>query len=130
MLAAYMIFPELFNNKILGLLFTFLLLAATVYLVVFIVNETKKRALQKQGSNLEDIPCTEEGDEIVGISSVMGTRKYQQDRVACGEYEAEDGFVNVAVLCDGMGGMTDGEKASDYCSATIMDEIPELMKRI
>lgn len=56
----------------------------------------------------------------VGISSVIGKRHEQQDAVkADSDYAfAEDGR-GIAVLCDGMGGLSGGERASKLCSETI-----------
>ena len=49
---------------------------------------------------------------LVGISSIIGAREYQQD--------AADVMVNtagatLAVVCDGMGGMEEGGRASELC---------------
>ena len=62
----------------------------------------------------------------MGISSILGTRKNQQDTV----FGAVDGNRAIAVVCDGMGGMNGGELASqtaatilieDYYNTTITD---------
>ena len=44
----------------------------------------------------------------IGTSSIIGTRKYQQDALFVGK---NNGMV-LAVVCDGMGGMTSGDLAS------------------
>ena len=44
----------------------------------------------------------------MGLSSILGTRKNQQDSV----YGQVDGKRALAIVCDGMGGMNGGELAS------------------
>lgn len=50
-------------------------------------------------------------------SSIMGTRKYQQDSYACLETPAG----SLAVVCDGMGGLEGGEKASGLAVRTLLE---------
>lgn len=57
----------------------------------------------------------------VATSSVIGSRSSQQDAVKVDFYSyAEEGCM-IAVLCDGMGGLSGGEKASSLCSAIVHD---------
>ena len=58
----------------------------------------------------------------IGTSSVIGRRKEQQDAIKSDSYYsyAEDGRV-ISVLCDGMGGLVGGEKASALCSSIVYD---------
>lgn len=51
---------------------------------------------------------------LVGVSQNIGKRKSQQDAVAVSESDICTGFTDkwLGVLCDGMGGMNGGEKAS------------------
>lgn len=48
-------------------------------------------------------------DMLIGISSVIGTRQYQQDSVFADKY----GSMSIGIVCDGMGGMSSGDKASE-----------------
>ena len=74
---------------------------------------------------------------VVGVSSVIGKRKSQQDAVAVSEADVKGCFYNkwMAVLCDGMGGLRGGEKASRLCTERMMayfgecDDVPEFYKR-
>ena len=70
----------------------------------------------------------------LGISSVLGTRKSQQDSVF-GQFSEDTG---IAVVCDGMGGLRGGERASqaaverlanDFFAAGNIQNIPEFFKQ-
>lgn len=61
----------------------------------------------------------------IGISSIIGTRKYQQDAVvACNKaFLQKNNFTKgIVVLCDGMGGMNGGEIASAMTTKTIYED--------
>lgn len=61
----------------------------------------------------------------IGLSSIIGTRKYQQDAViACSKaYLRKNNFrKGIVVLCDGMGGMNGGELASTITSKKIYED--------
>lgn len=51
-------------------------------------------------------------------SSIVGTRKYQQDSYAC----IETPLGCLAVVCDGMGGLEGGERASGLAVKTILED--------
>ncbi len=51
-------------------------------------------------------------------STIIGTRKYQQDSYGC--IETPDG--GLAVVCDGMGGLEGGEKASTLAVGMLMED--------
>lgn len=55
---------------------------------------------------------------LVGASSVIGRREYQQDMISTSRNDVKGRFKEkwLAVLCDGMGGMNGGEKASFLCA--------------
>ncbi len=58
----------------------------------------------------------------VGISSVIGKRNGQQDTIksdSCSSY-ANNGKM-ISVLCDGMGGLSGGERASTLCASIVYD---------
>lgn len=58
----------------------------------------------------------------VGTSSVIGNRKEQQDTVkADDDYAIMEKGKFIAVLCDGMGGLSGGKQASEVCAAHIQD---------
>lgn len=58
----------------------------------------------------------------LGLASDIGRREYQQD-VAMASYENKDGDTKaIAILCDGMGGMNNGEIASNVCMNQIFDD--------
>ena len=80
--------------------------------------------------------CLDEGEKLEWIaarSSVIGTRAYQQDTTFL--YEGEKGVL--AVVCDGMGGMDGGEKASyeaakqlakDFFAADDIADVPSFLR--
>ena len=59
----------------------------------------------------------------IGTSSVVGQREEQQDAIKADPYFAyfERGRA-IAILCDGMGGMTGGARASALCSSIVYSE--------
>lgn len=58
----------------------------------------------------------------VGISSVIGKRKEQQDTVrADDDYALMENGKFIAVLCDGMGGLSGGKQASSLCASILFD---------
>lgn len=103
------------------------------------VQNTDPSALQ----SISDTQSAVTGDSIehiqLGFSSVIGTRKTQQDSVIVSDrdYLQDKGFKRgIAVLCDGMGGLSGGELASFATAKTIFDDfvftnpenIPEFFK--
>ena len=61
----------------------------------------------------------------VGLSSIIGTRKYQQDSAITIDENTmrKTGYKKcIAVLCDGMGGMEGGEIASAISAKTLFDD--------
>ncbi len=64
--------------------------------------------------NLEDIDEEEDG-VTVAVSSILGTRKSQQDTVF-GQYEDD---IGIGIVCDGMGGLNGGERASALAVETL-----------
>lgn len=54
----------------------------------------------------------------IAASTIIGTRKYQQDSYGC----VEDAGGCLAVVCDGMGGLEGGEKASGLSIGTILED--------
>ena len=58
--------------------------------------------MEKQTIRIEEEQCS------IGISSILGTRNSQQDTV----YASQKNGEILAVVCDGMGGMQCGDKAS------------------
>lgn len=62
----------------------------------------------------------------VGISSVIGRRHEQQDAVkADSDYAFAEEGRGIAVLCDGMGGLSGGERASKLCADTVYNAFHE-----
>lgn len=65
-------------------------------------------------------------DQIdIGMSSLKGTREYQQDMAdvkICGTSEERNRRI-IGVLCDGMGGLESGERASAVAVTTMMKEL-------
>lgn len=55
-----------------------------------------------------------QGEQLVGTSIIVGKRSSQQDAIATSEPNVVDRFPQrwLGVLCDGMGGMNGGERAS------------------
>jgi len=57
---------------------------------------------------------------FVGASSVIGRRKEQQDTIVSDTFYAYDECGKlIAVLCDGMGGLKGGKRASSLCASTV-----------
>lgn len=54
----------------------------------------------------------------VAAKSIIGTREYQQDAY----YVAENDYAKLAVVCDGMGGMEGGEKASQKAVEKLVED--------
>ena len=71
-----------------------------------------------------DIDLTEFGiydDNLsikIGVSSIIGTRKYQQDTV----FADKRGDMVIGVVCDGMGGMTSGDLASKTATQILAED--------
>ena len=61
----------------------------------------------------------------IGLESNIGMRKYQQDSAIASTDSQEAGKAckkTIAILCDGMGGMENGEIASNYCTSLIYND--------
>lgn len=103
-----------------------LLLASCLFYVLFFIMKNRKQILRLTEeitgyeNDTEDILYR---DEVFGLSSVMGTREYQQDRVGGKAFSGDNAADVFAIVCDGMGGMENGELASDYSSKTILSDI-------
>lgn len=69
----------------------------------------------------EPVPESQKSHIAVGASSIIGTRKNQQDSIytSCGSDMA------IAVVCDGMGGMEGGELASQLAIQILSQEYEE-----
>jgi len=74
----------------------------------------------------QDEVITQEDNRIptvkIGMSSVMGTRKTQQDTV----YAFSRDPLHLAVVCDGMGGLEGGEIASRMAAETLAADFLEM----
>ena len=64
------------------------------------------------------------GSIEVGITSIIGDRDYQQDYL----YFSQNDKSTLATVCDGMGGLDGGEKAS-YTAANILGDAFENSKQ-
>lgn len=63
----------------------------------------------------------------IGKSSVIGKRAYQQDAIITDDdYVYSERKIAVAILCDGMGGLSGGEQASQICAAALYQELHHL----
>ena len=61
---------------------------------------------------------------LLGMSSVIGRREYQQDALAVSDTNIGNSLKSsrlMAVLCDGMGGMNGGERASGLCIEKMLE---------
>lgn len=70
----------------------------------------------------------------MGLSSILGTRKSQQDSIF-GQFNGDSG---IAIVCDGMGGLKGGERASqtaveqlatDYFNSQPIENIPQFLEQ-
>lgn len=77
--------------------------------------EQSYRDFYPRGDTVPDIPAHE-----YGCSSIIGTRKSQQDYY--GTSAGSDGDKLLAVVCDGMGGLSGGELASRTTVETILEK--------
>lgn len=65
----------------------------------------------------------------VGISSVIGRRKEQQDTIKTDDdYALIEHGKFIAVLCDGMGGLSGGQQASNLCADFIVESFHSVEK--
>ena len=142
------------GNLIFSVLYLVLALSAVAFLVYFAIKfinalknrnvinsqnfhnaKTEKNILHNNLSNVNqqytpDLETTqqivENNDKIqIGLSSIIGARKYQQDAVvACSKkFLRQSQFKKgIIVLCDGMGGMNGGEIASTLTSKKIYED--------
>lgn len=71
--------------------------------------------------------------EITYHTDIGTTRKVNQDSAAIAVADTSAGPVCMALLCDGMGGISMGEYASGYVAADMLrwfkEELPELLRR-
>lgn len=69
--------------------------------------------------------CREELE--IGLASDIGRREYQQDAAKTGnDYEFVLSNRAIAVLCDGMGGLNGGERASKLCADLVYEGFHDL----
>lgn len=77
-------------------------------------------------------PTAEIEMSLVGASSVIGRREYQQDMICTSRNDVKGSFKEkwLAVLCDGMGGMNGGEKASFLCAHRMLSSFNQQLTEI
>ncbi len=118
------LYPTLFGSFEMGLVLSCLCAAACVYLVVFSLVAPRLNRTALSGEENDNttvlIDNRSQRDGIVGISSILGTRPYQQDRVGSCVFRTDMGEAVLAVVCDGMGGMSHGERASEHCVTSMI----------
>lgn len=81
----------------------------------------------------EDDPLATERIDVdqpmvsIGKASLIGMRKEQQDAIRTDDFDAysEEGRA-IAVLCDGMGGLSGGELASNKCASLVFNAFHEM----
>jgi len=79
--------------------------------------------VEKMLSQIELIPDTNQKEILSGMSSVLGTRESQQD--SC-YVESGPGGNAVGIVCDGMGGLSGGEFASQNAVKTFVEDFEEI----
>lgn len=81
---------------------------------------------------LSTIMLDDDLDKIaVGVSSVIGKRREQQDAVrADDDYSLIENGKFIAVLCDGMGGLAGGQLASNTSASHIFQKFHEIDSRV
>ncbi len=58
----------------------------------------------------------------IGYSSIIGKRKDNQDSIVCdSDYYYKENNRAIAVLCDGMGGLSNGQLASSICARNMVE---------
>lgn len=118
--------PTLFGSRMMGAALCCLCAASCIYLVIFAVLPRRGRGSEDMTElgYLENTVMIADGqtaeDKLIGISSVLGTRPYQQDRAGGCVFKTDRGNALFAVVCDGMGGMSHGERASEHCVRTLV----------
>ena len=91
-----------------------------------------QQSTERIENNMPEMPpetrvISESCDALVGISSVIGRRESQQDAAAVSNYDVGSSFNErwMAVLCDGMGGLSGGEQASAIGVQKLMESFGE-----
>ncbi len=83
---------------------------------------------QHAGKEECDVPPNDEfvaiNGDAVGVFSHIGKREYQQDAVAVSDNigPSSKGKIWMGILCDGMGGMNGGERASALCVNAMIEK--------
>lgn len=86
-------------------------------------NRENELQVESEMEDLKTVLLNEnEANVTIGTSSVIGQRPQQQDAIRT---DTKDSYLEtgkiILVLCDGMGGLTSGEKASALCSSIVYD---------
>ena len=81
------------------------------------------RYMTPEEQNMPTERCEVQCRVHMNASSIIGTRKYQQDSFACIEIESG----SMAVVCDGMGGLNGGEQASQLSVEQLMNDFIRAM---
>ncbi|MEG1752371.1 MAG: protein phosphatase 2C domain-containing protein [Christensenella sp.] len=108
--------PTLYNSKILGIAWITLAVISLLFLLCCLICKIFKIASlhaathKKNECSAGPLAMTSRLMNI-GCKSVIGTRESQQDRVITSDTE----LWKYAAVCDGMGGMEQGELASEHC---------------
>lgn len=89
----------------------------------FVPTQSTERITNEQSNNTPPIQdhCRK---NLIGLSSVIGRRQYQQDALAVSDLSYAETLKSarfMAILCDGMGGMNGGEKASALCIEKMLE---------
>ncbi len=117
------------------------------FIIILIFTFSKKKRHQKKGGHsqndkiIEGVTSHKSTDQEsendnkgiipnseviqIGLSSIVGTRKYQQDSaiaIDAGTMRKNKYQKCIAVLCDGMGGMDGGDVASAISAKTLFDD--------
>ena len=79
--------------------------------------------VEKMFSQIDLIPDTVQKEILSGMSSMLGTRESQQD--SC-YVESGPGGNAVGIVCDGMGGLSGGEIASQNAVKTFVEDFEEI----
>lgn len=150
------LFENLDFKNILGIVFLVMFVLSICYLVYFMVilihkyiyggnklsnkgeafvgeGDIKNGYMDETRFHNTEILSTKDINGIdIGFSSVIGTRKYQQDSIIV----SDETFLKcfnyrrcIAALCDGMGGMEGGEIASSISVKTIYEDYVDIIPK-
>ena len=94
------------DSSLLGIILLLFFCCSFVYIIIYIIRRIRQKNKKKNGK--------QNMINLVGGYSVIGKRYNQQDRIFFDQNENIENKEYFLVVCDGMGGMDNGEYASEF----------------